>query len=439
MNNMNPAVSGARPPAAQKQQRPNYNALHAQPLPLKTYPLPPLIPHNPLSILYIALTYLRQFVHRPSSHPASPIIAYFSSETRSVHVTDPSAVRALWEHGFFGKGSLSRSEPTWLEREKRRLGLVVGETSEDITRRRREERKAFKQERARKQREEIEEKRKAELGQSDTSVFAAADRLEKGAPTVTHLPPQYPTVDESAKVAQAQSSPATRPAAAVVHPIKEGLDKAPQVADEIDIVNNEHLQLDLNEAFFLAYALGMLQIYSAASHEPVPQAALLQMFMAHATFPPLNLPLLSYDAQPDNKFLVHYAVYHHFRSLGWVVRPGIKFGVDLLLYNRGPVFTHAEFAIVVVPSYTHDYWKQGEGQAYVSSVQKPKAWHWLHMVSRVQSQVKKTLVLCFVEVPPPWADELMVDGQVSNVAAVLGRYKIREVILRRWVPNRTRD
>ena len=44
----------------------------------------------------------------------------------------------------------------------------------------------------------------------------------------------------------------------------------------------------------------------------------------------------------DNPFLVHYVAYHHYRSLGWVVKGGIKFCVDYLLYKKGPVFTHAE-------------------------------------------------------------------------------------------------
>jgi tRNA-splicing endonuclease subunit Sen2 len=44
----------------------------------------------------------------------------------------------------------------------------------------------------------------------------------------------------------------------------------------------------------------------------------------------------------DNPFLVNYVAYHHYRSLGWVVKSGIKFCVDLLLYKRGPVFSHAE-------------------------------------------------------------------------------------------------
>jgi len=63
---------------------------------------------------------------------------------------------------------------------------------------------------------------------------------------------------------------------------------------------------------------------------------------AHLTIPssPSDFPL-----RFDNPFLVNYAVYHHYRSLGWVVRGGIKFCVDYLLYKRGPVFHHAELVI----------------------------------------------------------------------------------------------
>ena len=44
----------------------------------------------------------------------------------------------------------------------------------------------------------------------------------------------------------------------------------------------------------------------------------------------------------DNPFLISYVAYHHYRSLGWVVKTGIKFCVDWLLYKRGLVFSHAE-------------------------------------------------------------------------------------------------
>jgi tRNA-splicing endonuclease subunit Sen2 len=46
--------------------------------------------------------------------------------------------------------------------------------------------------------------------------------------------------------------------------------------------------------------------------------------------------------RPDNPFLISYIAYHHYRSLGWVVKTGIKFCVDWLLYKKGMVFSHAE-------------------------------------------------------------------------------------------------
>jgi tRNA-splicing endonuclease subunit Sen2 len=46
--------------------------------------------------------------------------------------------------------------------------------------------------------------------------------------------------------------------------------------------------------------------------------------------------------RPDNPFLVNYVFFHHYRCLGWVVKNGLKFCVDYLLYKRGPVFHHAE-------------------------------------------------------------------------------------------------
>jgi len=51
-------------------------------------------------------------------------------------------------------------------------------------------------------------------------------------------------------------------------------------------------------------------------------------------------PLL--QPRPDNPFIVNYVAYHHYRSLGWTIKSGVKFCVDYLLYKRGPVFDHAE-------------------------------------------------------------------------------------------------
>lgn len=53
----------------------------------------------------------------------------------------------------------------------------------------------------------------------------------------------------------------------------------------------------------------------------------------------LDLPL---QLRSDNPFIINYVVYHHYRSLGWTIKSGVKFCVDYLLYKRGPVFDHAE-------------------------------------------------------------------------------------------------
>lgn len=47
---------------------------------------------------------------------APDVVGVWDELTGSVWVTDPAGVLALWTRGNFGKGSLSRSEPTYLKR-----------------------------------------------------------------------------------------------------------------------------------------------------------------------------------------------------------------------------------------------------------------------------------------------------------------------------------
>lgn len=72
---------------------------------------------------------------------------------------------------------------------------------------------------------------------------------------------------------------------------------------------------------------------------------------------PLRVPTItpssSFALRPDNPFLVSYVAYHHYRSLGWVVKTGLKFCVDWLLYKRGLVFSHAEYVIVTPSHHVH--------------------------------------------------------------------------------------
>jgi len=198
------------------------------------------------------------------------------------------------------------------------------------------------------------------------------------------------------------------------------------------IKNQEHTQLTLEEAYFLSYALGALTILSPTTKAPIPTQDLFYLFRASSYFPPRPNPAL----RPDDPFMINYVVYHHFRSLGWVPRSGIKFSCDLMLYNRGPVFDHAEFGIIILPSYSDAYWRSDASlKAYVDGKER-RTWHWMNCINRVITQVKKTLILVYVDIPAPLNVE---EEEALGVHGILGRYKIREVVLKRFSANRMRD
>lgn len=443
------AHSGPRKP---RPKRPNYNEIHAKPLPLDIHPLPAFIPHNPLSLVRIAITLLSHSLRAPTSHEVTHK-AYYSAETQSIHVTDPASIRALWEQGFWGKGSLSRSEPQWLLAERRRLGIEASTASTHITQARREERKQFKLERAKAQREAIEQQLRHEgkLDADATVTNLVEDAVSSGSPSGamnTSAAGEVVGVTSDSIVSELDKNIADR--------VPTSGEEA--AADNPDIKDIEHLQLTPEEAFFLTYVLGVLDIveednalpvwyllrlYSAYALSPVDQTALIGLTKAYQYHERLSqktaaLPS-SQSIAPDNSFLLRYVVFHHFRSLGWVVRPGIKFAVDYLLYLRGPAFHHAEFGVQIIPSYSHPYWSETPERIEYRKQKESKDWWWFHRVNRVQTAVMKTLVLVYVEVPPPWDAQTKQDAFGVNTGEVLKQYTVREVVFKRWSPSRNRD
>lgn len=448
--------------------KPNYRHIHRFPLPLIVHPLPPLIPHNPVSVISVLLSYLTFLISPPKREAYA---AYFDSATSSVHVTDEKTVRALWEMGFFGKGSLSRSEPSWMDRERKRRGGSFGITSEEHTRQRRAERREFKLARARKEQQAITQRLKEEsLQTGDTidplvkdtvigqepppDISASVVKLNSSSVSSTYSPMNHSKVaDDHAKafantLSNGSAMNTTGESPKTVRFSTEVTEKQFNTHDAISnlhnntvkdagaIHNEEHLQLSLEEAYFLVYGLGVLEVYNNTRTEAIPTDTLFDLFRRHSYFPSLHS---SKEVQPDDPFMLSYAVYHHFRSLGWVVRSGVKFGVDYILYNRGPVFSHAEFAVIILPSYEHPYWSDSTaGRNKVAKAQK-RSWWWLHCVNRVQTQVRKTLVLCFVNVPPPISNKNEAQDQAKDIEETLRAYTVRELIVRRWIPNRSRD
>ena len=433
--------------------KPNYKQIHARPLPINIHPLPPLIPQNPLSLLQICFMYLYQLINPPASHDQS-CRGLYSLKTRSVHVVDEQSIRILWENGFFGKGNLSRSEPRWLDREKRRQGFEAKETSEEVTRRRREERREFKKERAKKERKTIEEKlvEEGKILPKDHEDANLNGMLGEQANQILHL--EFDNLKNVSVTSTNSSSKNLMLDSAVEfqQPQKQRLYEGN--FDKIEESAKEHLQLTPEEAFFLVFGIGVLKVDNGTGLSPYSTEVLFSIFRQNSYFPPCSL----HELRPDDPFLLSYVVYHHFRSLGWVVRPGLKFAVDYLLYNRGPVFSHAEFAVVILPAYNDPYWHSSPTLAKQTEKKESKSWPWLHCLNRVQSQVRKCLLLVYVEVPRPESlaptakkssDMLDVergkelktsnyDGYV-HVTRILKRYKIRELLIQRWTPNRSRD
>lgn len=393
---------------------------------------------------------------------------------------------------------------SWLDREKRRIGEGASKTSEEVTRQRRAERQQVKWERARVQQEAIEAKRREEeeaankdetmdavMGHtkpmatdgevaptgpmqilSMPNSFADLDNInerngdvkkpEASPPALSDA--QAPSPSEARNSAPAPtSSPSpsknvrfsptieskTIPAESLLSTTPSNLIiSTPDDAEEMPLVikDKEHLQLTTEEAFFLHYGLGVLDIYDSDSRTKIATSQLLSLFRRSSYFPVAGEGELM---KPDDQFMLNYVVYHHFRSLGWVVRGGVKFGVDYLLYNRGPVFSHAEFAVLILPSYSDEYWQsivpseeypQGRKEYTEKKLRQRGKWSWLHAVNRVNAQVKKTLVLVYVNVPAPLEAEGTLAGEENmGLHEVFARYGVREVVLKRWVSNRSRD
>jgi tRNA-splicing endonuclease subunit Sen2 len=583
------------------------NNLYSLPAPLRTFPLPTFVPHNPLSLFHVLYTWLSQTISPQPSNFHPTYLGWWSPDTRSVHVTDSRSIRGLWEQGFYGKGTLSRSEPNWLDKEKTRRGTKVKITSEEITRKRREDRQQTKWERARKEREAIDQRRSQEAEEAEedlredhlangdtasknlhlvTDVRSAASQIvlsqgllslpnstpdlahplrtvsieavlpslsqqsHYGAPvgplqllvlpnsadslshtgmtptnndnhvevsedllntngyingnangkTITSLTSNVKSntdgnltglgingtsahgslaVDDGAvdgsinsddasqtsnftpngsalvngngsttpkmrrqknvrfsptveKTTFIQSEPPSPERAMITAP-STGMDEQPLLEELMGepIQNMEHFQLTMEEAFFLSYGLGVLTILDPETKSQIPNQKLLELFRQSSYFPPTSKPSLS----PDDPFMLNYVVYHHYRSLGWVVRGGVKFSCDFMLYNRGPVFSHAEFAILILPSYSDPYWSSDAFLQHYVEKKEHRTWAWMHCINRVITQAKKSLILVYVDIPKPLDGE---EDTALGVDGLLKRYQIREFVMKRWQLNRER-
>ena len=216
---------------------------------------------NPLPITFsrienrFAVTALGIFGLSPTQVLNPRCEGTFDPITRSVWITNPRDSMILWRRGFFGKGNLSRSEPSWLVRQSH-LRATTGRrkpnhfymrlrvlmelhsevTSEEVTAKRRAERKQFKLDRAQ-------------------AIAAAAAEAE--------------AAFAEGRIISAEESGVSIPSAAtwkpsnltrnVASPRSERVQEVTDLSAE-PLEDMEHMQLTLAEAFFLIWALDCLTI-----------------------------------------------------------------------------------------------------------------------------------------------------------------------------------
>ena len=232
-------------------------------------PLPIIIPPHPPSLLNRL-----GLVPRPLDIPN--ITGTYDPLTSSIIITDPLDRSTLFNRGFFGKGSLSRSEPTW---RARRLAQLKGgsETAELIREKRRIERKAFKLARAEAM---MDAARAAEAvltsgttpGEGETEVDVGdltpqtflvrptrpdANR-NRGRKAFKRRPPAPPAAINL-------PPPAETPPVAVVQKQEVVEDDEGSEVDEALVPDLEHLQLSYEEAYFLSAGIGVLRIYDPST------------------------------------------------------------------------------------------------------------------------------------------------------------------------------
>ena len=387
--------SGQKKKARNAQQR----AYYSDPLP---FPSPP-----PSFNVFSPSTYKSIFTSPPEPH-----VGVWCPETQSVNIRDDLEAVNIWRRGMWGKATLSRSQPTWRARKTAEMTGKRDSSLEGATARTRKQRAAFKTERLRKEREERQRQRweekkedddfiKAEAVKEEDTEDAAVEQGNGGQSSSTDVE------DDSEEPKQKRQKTEENDTA----------DSQLPVYTE-DYLDKEILQIGPEEALFLM-TLNLLSI----QHKN--ETLTLNQF----------LRLITTTSRPDDPFFVRYIAYYHFRRQQLIVKTGLKFGVDYLLYHAPIPFVHAAHCVNVIADY--DLW---EGTEERQLMKQQVSWQEINLWQRLVGNVRKRMKLVYVEIPAAeegdWRDGVR---NRADFEKVLLRYRIREVMNSRMVIARERD
>ncbi|RKP26439.1 hypothetical protein SYNPS1DRAFT_21804 [Syncephalis pseudoplumigaleata] len=253
-------------------------------------------------------------------------------------VHDPSAIGVLWCNGFFGKGVVSRGRPHALA------------ALEDVA----------------------EQRAREAVAQPVVVATATAIPATVGRRTRRRRKAKQP---EQAVLSTEERAILFR------HMLPGGQEHDDALGDTSA---DEPLWLAPEELFFLVWRTGCLHVID-------------QTTQPRAIDPALDATATS-ASMGSQTFACRYAVYEHLRNKGWIVRDGIKYGADYVIYERGPTFDHS----IDIRRVSLD-------------------WTSLLALVRVCNQVRK-------------ADATRTYQEPASIRD----YRIEEATIRRWVPERNR-
>ena len=173
----------------------------------------------------------------------------------------------------------------------------------------------------------------------------------------------------------------------------------------------EHLQLSSEEATYLAAELNVLQVTS-------PDRSIVD-----------TETLWSHFLDIKSRFVERYAAYRYYRDKGWVPKSGLKFGVDFLLYKEGPSLYHSTYAVVA--SLLEN--AEPSLESVANSPQSGLTWKEMIALDRVNEAAGKELIVCYVVKPPSLSREEL------RLPTCVARLQVKELFIKRWVPERERQ
>ncbi|ESQ37459.1 hypothetical protein EUTSA_v10002801mg, partial [Eutrema salsugineum] len=149
------------------------------------------------------------------------------------------------------------------------------------------------------------------------------------------------------------------------------------------------IQLTFEEAFFLFYNLKCIKISF--------QGCCLENKVELWRFIRLFKP----------NFATSYKAYSHLRSKNWIVRSGLQYEVDFVVYRHHPSLVHSEYAVVVRSIEVND---------------RLRVWSDIHCCVRLTGSVNGE-----------------VNREDMNLPVCLEDYTVEEHTVRRWSPELSRE